>query len=936
MAAAGDGTPPADDGNGSPLGDGIWETDGNWTVTDGEDLNFENLTIIMNGNLTVEFGGKVTLKGIELVMNCSEDLQYYIRLRTNAALTLEDMDGDASTTDDGSNVRSWYASARYTLLVDNGATFNLLRSRMADMGSDVATGMELDSDDVLIEDSVLESWSSIFVDGSAPVFRRSRLTGNLASSLYFNYSAPLIEECVIINCYYGINARGGPGPTVFDTDVANCFLPLNLELTSATMRGGLLEASPFGTDLRLNQSSRAVLVDVEFDEANIDIVDEPSSLEVWWTLSLRVTDQGYNALEGAEVVVNDTHGELVVEDLTGPDGNLSMELMEFMANNESREDLNPYTFRVSKGKYHAVVSFNVTTTMSREVTVMTNLRPVVQIVSPQPGIRVVMGQTIVFDATPTFDPNGDTLTFNWTTNVADRPLYSGPDPVMTASLLLGETAVMLTVSDGEGGTNSTTISVQVLGASIVTKTLTKPQFIATLEATFGGDGQVLLEEGNVPPPHGPQLIGVFIWVHVSGDAILANGELEVNYQPSLLPYGMQEDTLTIALEDGGVWIDVEGSQVDTVGHMVTATIDRVGVYAIKGVMPPNIPPRLRVLLDDVLVPPHDIEVAAGEFLDITFIVQDELPNFASVDVSPLPDFLRLDSSTKRLWGDMPDSPASFQLTVVATDVGDLRDEATIFLNITGRLADPELWSAIVDPPEGSTRTDFDIRVVYRSTEELPPEYVRVRIDNETLDLLPVNPDDTNYMAGVMYHTLVRLNSGSYKLYFETSDGVRTNATTEPVTLKVSGSTFEPDETEVGILVVTIIAIVVILAIIHMTSQRYNEMRKAHMGRDSETELDYITPDKEVPDEDADEDAEEGDEEEPEDGEEEEPTTGEKVHVVMVDEEEIAHIDDDVDRLEEELSELDGEIDHEEEELAKIDEEIEEIIDELDEDRERID
>jgi hypothetical protein len=479
---------PEDEANGSPAGDGEWETEGNWTVDSEE--SYENLTLLVNGNLTVDFGGKLHLRGVRLIMNATEHLQFRIRVTTGGELVVEDTDGDWTTTNDRSELRSWFQSARYTIEVDGGAKVTVMRSMVSDLGDEAAVGLEIGSDDVLFQHVVFEAFSSIFVDGAAPTFRSCRLTGDLASSLYFLESATLFDSTVILNCYYGINAKGTPSPRLVDTDVANCFFPMILEEADLTMRRGLLEAAPFGIDVTLKDST-ATLTDVTFDQYSLNVSDTTSILNVHWTLSLRVTDQAYQPLDGALVEVNDTRGTTVFTGTTGPDGMVEIELLDQIITNTSRETRNLHSVWVQKDRYHARMAFNVTITMTREVSVLTNLAPFISVRSPLPGTRVVMGQSITFDASETFDPNGDPMTFNWTTDIGDRLLYSGPEAVMQASLLLGESLVTLTVSDGEGGVNSTIIDVEVLQASQVTLDVIESLFSAELVATYGGSGSLL-------------------------------------------------------------------------------------------------------------------------------------------------------------------------------------------------------------------------------------------------------------------------------------------------------------------------------------------------------------------------------------------------------------------------------------------------------------
>ncbi len=922
VLAAGEGG-PEDEANGSPAGDGKWETEGNWTVDSAE--SYENLTLMVNGNLTVDFGGKLTLRGVKLIMNATLDLQYWIRVTTGGELLVEDTDGDWTTTNDRSEIRSWFQSARYTVQLDAGAKVTFLRSKLSDLGDDEVVGLQVNAEDVLFEHAVVEAFSSVFVEGVAPTFRSCRITGDLASSMYFLSSATRLESTTIINCYYGVSAFGKPSPVLVDTDVANCFLPLDLTQAEVTMRGGLLESSPFGKDVTLNEST-ATLVDVTFDEYNINISDLDSVLNVHWTLSLRVTDQAYQPLEGATVEVNDTRGTIVFTGVTGPNGTVDIELLDLIITNTTRETRNVHSIWVQKDRYHARVAFNVTFTMSREVSVLTNLAPFIHVKSPLPGTRVVMGQVIAFDASDTYDPNGDPMTFEWTTDIGDRLLYSGPEPVMEASLLLGEGEVRLTVSDGQGGVNSTTIEMVVLQASQQTFTVTESMFTGTLQATYGGSGTLVFEEATYPEPHPRELIGIFLRVRANGDLLLAGGEMTITYSTTLIPYGMSEGSLVLVVEDAGIWRELVGSVVDTGTHTVTAPIGTFGLYAVMGTMPDNVPPRLWMQEADQLVEPTDVPVGPAERVDLFYVIEDELPNFARLEVDDLPEFLRLDGTTNRIVGTAPSQGGEFTLRLRAVDIGGLSDVHTITLTVNGSLEPPRLVSGTIDPPEGDKYTNFELLVVYMSPEDVPPEYVRARFDdNDTVELIPANISDDDYRAGVLYHAFVRLSLGKHKATFEASDGASAVESEEQAKVTVDPYRIEVTDQEAFILLATLIATIVIILIIRSTSERYKQLRTAHHGMDKEDELEYIEPGKEKADQEA---AKTGEDEVTEE------VTGDDDQVHVLDVDDMSMLEEDVGRLEEELAEIDDDIDVEEEELAKIDEEIDEIIDELDDDRER--
>jgi hypothetical protein len=388
---------------------------------------------------------------------------------------------------------------------------------------------------------------------------------------------------------------------------------------------------------------------------------------------------------------------------------------------------------------------------------------------------------------------------------------------------------------------------------------------------------------------------------------------------------MSEGSLVIAQEDGGVWIEVPGSVVDTGAHTITAPVGSFGLYAVVGTMPDNVPPRLWMQEEDTLVPPMDITVGPAEEVDLFFIIEDELPTFARLEVIHLPDFLRLDNTTHRIAGTAPDEGDVWQLTLIAIDIGELSDTHTINLTVNGSLSPPQLESEIVNPLEGDTYTNFRLMVLYMSPENLPPEYVRARFgDNDTVELMPENVTDDEYRDGAMYHAFVRLSIGDHKVWFEASDGTRTAETDEPVKVKVNAYRIEVTGQEWAIILATIIATIIIILIIRTTSDRYKELRTAHYGLDSEDEVEYIEPGKDTA----------GEETEAPSDDDEVPGDDERVRTVKMDADEMGRLEEDVGRLEEELSEIDGDIDEEEEELARIDEEIEEIIDEIEDDRDR--
>ncbi|MEE9150691.1 MAG: hypothetical protein V3U20_02515, partial [Thermoplasmata archaeon] len=82
VSAMGD---PYDNWNGV-VGDGIWGTDGDWTLGFGEVYTYtypDPHTIIVRGNLTIEPGGALTLQGVTLKMATPANGTYWITVENS-------------------------------------------------------------------------------------------------------------------------------------------------------------------------------------------------------------------------------------------------------------------------------------------------------------------------------------------------------------------------------------------------------------------------------------------------------------------------------------------------------------------------------------------------------------------------------------------------------------------------------------------------------------------------------------------------------------------------------------------------------------------------------------------------------------------------------------------------------------------------------------
>ena len=113
----------------------------------------------------------------------------------------------------------------------------------------------------------------------------------------------------------------------------------------------------------------------------------------------------------------------------------------------------------------------------------------------------------------------------------------------------------------------------------------------------------------------------------------------------------------------------------------------------------------------------------------------------------------------------------------------------------------------VTPTVGSPDDTYVFLVTYRDSENIPPKYIHLVIDDEIYDLAAVSSADDNYTDGKDYMTKLKLKEGTYVYYYETSNG-RENITTTAATIRVrTTSEYTHMDVVYGLLVTTVIVLI---------------------------------------------------------------------------------------------------------------------------------
>lgn len=81
---------------------------------------------------------------------------------------------------------------------------------------------------------------------------------------------------------------------------------------------------------------------------DLDVTDQLHSYTVSWTYNLKVVDIGGNTVNRKLVTITDRHGKAIVQDSTGVDGMLRVELEEYSVEGNQKRQAMPYTVKVGE------------------------------------------------------------------------------------------------------------------------------------------------------------------------------------------------------------------------------------------------------------------------------------------------------------------------------------------------------------------------------------------------------------------------------------------------------------------------------------------------------------------------------------------------------------------------------------------------------------
>jgi parallel beta-helix repeat protein len=274
--------------------------DGDWVITN--ETLVVNETIVMNGNLTIENGGNLTLRNVTLKMDCAENGNYHIEVMGGGAMHIAEGSNITSNTPDGKH--------RFNFWVREGAKFEMKDSELHECGYYVDYEI-FETQGLYIETDLSQISNSIFSNNYEAMVLNNSNYSNIVNCSFQNNSGGieivstennLVSDCLFTQNDVAIGSFQSNNNSIVNCEfIDNWFATYFLGFTNATFvnnsflnnRGGLSQVYP-GSIMRnntfLNNTINLILPDFGFnpdDKIDIDTSNTINGAPVYYFSNLR-------------------------------------------------------------------------------------------------------------------------------------------------------------------------------------------------------------------------------------------------------------------------------------------------------------------------------------------------------------------------------------------------------------------------------------------------------------------------------------------------------------------------------------------------------------------------------------------------------------------------------------------------------------------------
>ena len=199
-----------------------------WVVTGSEVV--ENQTILLNGNLEVEDGGDLTLRGVTLTMNNSYDGEYGILVKSGGAITIEERTVITAASD----------SARFSFAVESAAGFLMRNSELS------RCGWGSDTEELGDESTILSGVRGLSINANNAVIEGNTLSNNHVGIILTGSNITVDSNNIHSNKVHGIYVRGGTSCQITNNTVQHSSISSPLRMVDAednTVQGNTVSLS---------------------------------------------------------------------------------------------------------------------------------------------------------------------------------------------------------------------------------------------------------------------------------------------------------------------------------------------------------------------------------------------------------------------------------------------------------------------------------------------------------------------------------------------------------------------------------------------------------------------------------------------------------------------------------------------------------------------
>ncbi|MEM2870151.1 MAG: right-handed parallel beta-helix repeat-containing protein, partial [Thermoplasmata archaeon] len=229
---------------------------GDWVVTGSEAL--ENRTLLLDGNLTVESGGSLTISNSTLILYCEFAEEHGIRV----------MPGGSLRVIEGSVVSSFDELRPFTFVIERGAAAELRNSTFIACGA-LRAGIELQSDRVVVAGCTFTGSHCGITVAAPAAISSSRFINNYLGAYVIRSSATFMC-CSFEQNGYAVFSDRASGELGFCTTLSSCNLVNNSVGVWSLNSSCLISSSAFVGSIAVAVYAEA---DIYFGPSNITLED---------------------------------------------------------------------------------------------------------------------------------------------------------------------------------------------------------------------------------------------------------------------------------------------------------------------------------------------------------------------------------------------------------------------------------------------------------------------------------------------------------------------------------------------------------------------------------------------------------------------------------------------------------------------------------------